>query len=24
MRAFYGNAYVPSLLPSNFSVDDIK
>jgi hypothetical protein len=24
MRAFYGNAYVPSLLPPNFSVDDIK
>ena len=24
MRAFYGNAYVPSLLPTNFSVDDIK
>jgi hypothetical protein len=24
MRAFYGNAYVPSLLPANFSVDDIK
>ena len=24
MRAFYGNAYVPSLLPPNFSVADIK
>jgi len=24
MRAFYGSAYVPSLLPPNFSVDDIK
>ena len=24
MRAFYGNAYVPSLLPANFSVADIK
>jgi hypothetical protein len=24
MRAFYGNAYVPSLLPTNFSVADIK
>jgi Protein of unknown function (DUF2844) len=24
MRAFYGNAYVPSLLPPNFSVDDIQ
>ena len=24
MRAFYGNAYVPSLLPPNFSVGDIK
>jgi hypothetical protein len=24
MRAFYGTAYVPSLLPTNFSVDDIK
>ncbi len=24
MRAFYGNAYVPSLLPPNFSVDEIK
>jgi Protein of unknown function (DUF2844) len=24
MRAFYGNAYVPSLLPPNFSIDDIK
>lgn len=24
MRAFYGNAYVPSLLPANFSVTDIK
>ncbi len=24
MRAFYGNAYVLSLLPPNFSVDDIK
>jgi hypothetical protein len=24
MRAFYGNAYVPSLLPPNFSADDIK
>ena len=24
MRAFYGVAYVPSLLPTNFSVDDIK
>jgi Protein of unknown function (DUF2844) len=24
MRAFYGNAYVPSLLPPNFSAGDIK
>jgi hypothetical protein len=24
MRAFYGYAYVPSLLPPNFSVDDIQ
>lgn len=24
MRAFYGNAYVPSLLPPNFSPDEIK
>jgi hypothetical protein len=24
MRAFYGNAYVPSLLPPNFSATDIK
>lgn len=24
MRAFYGSAYVPSLLPPNFSVDGIK
>jgi hypothetical protein len=24
MRAFYGFAYVPSLLPTNFSVDEIK
>jgi hypothetical protein len=24
MRAFYGNAYVLSLLPANFSVADIK
>jgi hypothetical protein len=24
MRAFYGNAYVPSLLPPNFSVADIQ
>jgi hypothetical protein len=24
MRAFYGSAYVPSLLPPNFSVSDIK
>jgi hypothetical protein len=24
MRAFYGSAYVPSLLPPNFSVADIK
>jgi hypothetical protein len=24
MRAFYGNAYVPSLLPPNFSAADIK
>ncbi len=24
MRAFYGSAYVPSLLPPNFSVDDIQ
>jgi hypothetical protein len=24
MRAFYGNAYVPSLLPPDFSVDNIK
>jgi hypothetical protein len=24
MRAFYGNAYVPSLLPPNFSVSDIR
>jgi Protein of unknown function (DUF2844) len=24
LRAFYGNAYVPSLLPPNFSVGDIK
>lgn len=24
MRAFYGSAYVPSLLPPNFSVDNIK
>ncbi len=24
MRAFYGNAYVPSLLPPNFSVDEIQ
>jgi hypothetical protein len=24
MRAFYGNAYVPSLLPPNFSVSDIQ
>jgi len=24
IRAFYGNAYVPSLLPPNFSVGDIK
>jgi Protein of unknown function (DUF2844) len=24
MRAFFGTAYVPSLLPPNFSVDDIQ
>jgi hypothetical protein len=24
MRAFYGSAYVPSLLPPNFSVEDIQ
>jgi hypothetical protein len=24
MRAWYGKAYVPSLLPPNFSLDDIK
>jgi Protein of unknown function (DUF2844) len=24
MRAFHGNAYVPSLVPANFSVDEIK
>jgi hypothetical protein len=24
MRAFHGNAYVPSLLPPNFSATDIK
>ena len=24
MRAFHGNAYVPSLLPPNFSADEIK
>jgi hypothetical protein len=24
MRAFYGNAYVPSLLPTNFSAGEIK
>jgi hypothetical protein len=24
MRAFYGNAYVPSLLPPNFSAAEIK
>jgi hypothetical protein len=24
MRAFYGNAYVPSLLPPNFSPDEIQ
>src|SRR5882757_4416959 len=24
MRAFYGNAYVPSMLPANFSIADIK
>ena len=24
LRAFYGFAYVPSLLPTNFSADDIK
>jgi hypothetical protein len=24
MRAFYGKAYVPSLLPQNFSVDNIE
>jgi hypothetical protein len=24
MRAFYGKAYVPGLLPANFSVDDIQ
>ena len=24
MRAFYGTAYVPSLLPANFSVQDIQ
>jgi hypothetical protein len=24
MRAFYGSAYVPSLLPPNFSIADIK
>jgi hypothetical protein len=24
MRAFYGRAYVPSLVPTNFSLDDIK
>jgi Protein of unknown function (DUF2844) len=24
MRAFYGSAYVPSLLPANFSVDEIN
>jgi hypothetical protein len=24
MRAWYGKAYVPSLLPPNFSLDEIK
>jgi hypothetical protein len=24
MRAFFGTAYVPSLLPPNFSVEDIQ
>jgi Protein of unknown function (DUF2844) len=24
MRAFYGNAYVPALLPPNFTIADIQ